>query len=143
MGFTLYNIETGARHDYTSGRVTFGRKELEGALSDCGETIPLGLAIALKHVSLEHIRIIQRDTKRYEVMNLSKNGTCVNGKMITGGIAEVRHGDVIRLGPDDVDIAPAFYFLDNGGAEEFIAGLEESANAGVTTQDFKPDEGGR
>ncbi len=124
MGFTLYNTETGAQHHYNRNRVTFGRKDLEETLALSGETIPLDFNKNLKYVSREHIKIIKRCSGNYDVMDLSQNGICVNGERVKGGITSLKHRDLIRLGPEDMDIAYAVYFLTNGEAEGFIQDKE-------------------
>ena len=138
MGFTLYNEATGTQYHYVRDIVVFGRNDLEKSLLEAGGTVSDDVKDSLECVSRRHIRVMKRGGS-YEVHNLSKNGTCVNGERIMGSVSALRSGDLIRLGSEDMDTAFAVYFLHNGDAQGFI---QNRVSGTAETDDLSPFRGG-
>ena len=145
MGFTLYDSETGMKYCYNKDRVTFGFNDLERAFSCEDETIPLATGERLSYVSRKQIIIQKRNLGEnkvsYELLDMSKNGTCINGQKVPGRAANLKSGDLIRLGSKEMDNAIALYFLVNGEADSFIKAFESkhSSSLELMIQPSNPD----
>ena len=120
MGFTLYNFETAYKkhYDFKDKSIIIGKRDLAEGFIKTGLTAP-----DFSYVSRRHFAI-SRLEKQFLIIDLSKNGTCVNGIKIYSA-AELKNGDLIRPGPADMDKATGLYFLVDGQAiDEFISRLK-------------------
>jgi len=110
MGFTLYDEQTGRRVHYEmdkgKGDVVFGRRDLEAMFSQTDLTAP-----DFEYVSRRHFILSFLSSGIYRLVDVSRNGTCVNGCKTRA--AEIKHGDLIRVGPEDMNFATALYFLED------------------------------
>jgi len=111
MGFILSNLETGRKVHYElksgKGEIAFGRKDLEAMFSLNDLTAP-----SFKYVSRKHFVISRLFGGVYRLVDFSRNGTCVNGNRVK--VSELQDGDLIRIGPENMNSATALYFSEDG-----------------------------
>ena len=138
MGFTLYHEETGRRAHYEFHRgeaeVIFGRRDLESMFFGT----ELANAPNLARVSRKHFRITSNGYDCYFLFDTSKNGTCMNGEMIGEGLGQLGHGDLIRLGSENMPEAISLYFLEDGKKTKLIKPLSDEP-----TQEYRLEDKSR
>jgi hypothetical protein len=148
MGITLYDCESRIKYCFEFngksrlpvGRAEIGRPMLESFASS-GKTLPTEVSKKLGYLSRDQVEFIRREDGSVEVIDLSRNGICVNGIRLKGRASKLKNRDLIRFGPEEMGNAYAFYFYVNGEADRLIGELEESrvpSTVEYIPEDLKP-----
>jgi hypothetical protein len=153
MGITLYDYESRIRYflEFNSkGRIPVGRAEIGRPIlesfASSGITLPAEVSKKLGYLSRDQVEFIKREDGTVEVIDLSRNGICVNGSRLKGRASKLKNRDLIRFGPEEMGNAYAFYFYVNGEADRLIGELEESrvpSTVEYVPDDLKPGEGNK
>jgi pSer/pThr/pTyr-binding forkhead associated (FHA) protein len=95
---------------------TPGRKvALTGAELTIGRDSTANLILSHPNVSRQHAKIIYQGDTWYISDLGSTNGTIVNGRRISASPLQLRHGDLIEIGPYVLrfqDFGVSFWFVD-------------------------------